>query len=819
MRRTLVLLVLFLLLLASPPHGRAQSSDPSELFLNAYMSVQQAERLEHDGTAKQALAKYRYAASLLEQIQQRYPTWQPLIVEYRKKRTSENIARLEQGADGGGTVGVQTEPEPILPEKAPPSMAEQAPDNGGVSTPANSAGGELKGRIDQLQTELRESKTQLRNVQQEKERIASQLDETLKQLDKNKTGTAELKSRLQQAQESLKNAAADNSQDAQARQVMQRQIAQLQEQLADAQAEREAADEVSGDYARRMAKVRQSATVAATEREAATAKLKDLETKYADAAKATKQLEEAKNQISKLTQENETSRQSSDEISAKLADAQKQMASLAHDRDAARKETEDLTRKFTDAQQQIASVSSERDSMAKQRDQALSDLAKAREAQKHVDQLMTDNAALAQKLAEAESSIKQFKLDAPKKDEQIANLKKEVGETRQLLVATQKQNTEYKSSMADLQGQLDTANARMTAMQSSSATPEEKKKFNEENDLLRGIVIRQLKEQARREQAKKLVMTELQRLEVQSGTLLQQIDYLGQPVVKLTDQEKALFKQPQIEITESDSSSGLEFSIAAPKPDAKASASPEAKGETPQPASNTKAAAGATPAQVARLTNPGAPQSSPPAPAAGGSPADHAPQIETTATPNVPEALQAQAHDAKDFFDRGEYRDAEKIYEKMLSQAPNNVYVLSNLGVVDFRQNKMKLAEERFRKAIAIAPADAFSQRTLGIVYYQQAKYDEAVNALTKAIALSPKDAISHNYLGITASQKGWQEAALKELQTSIALDANYADANFNLAVIYATMQPPNKEAAQRYYKRAIALGAEPDSALEQLIK
>src|SRR5258707_471588 len=151
--------------------------------------------------------------------------------------------------------------------------------------------------------------------------------------------------------------------------------------------------------------------------------------------------------------------------------------------------------------------------------------------------------------------------------------------------------------------------------------------------------------------------------------------------------------------------------------------------------------------------------------------------------------------------------------------APNNLYTLSNLGVVLFRANKLKLAEESFKKAIAVAPEDGFSHCTLGIVYYSQGKYDEAVNELTRALAIDSKNATAHNYLGITASQKGWQEAAQKELETATALDPNYADANFNLAVVFATQTPPNKESARKYYQRATELGAERDSALEQLIK
>jgi Flp pilus assembly protein TadD len=86
-------------------------------------------------------------------------------------------------------------------------------------------------------------------------------------------------------------------------------------------------------------------------------------------------------------------------------------------------------------------------------------------------------------------------------------------------------------------------------------------------------------------------------------------------------------------------------------------------------------------------------------------------------------------------------------------------------------------------------------------------------------LAIQPKNATAHNYLGITASQKGWQEAAQKELETATALDPNYADAFFNLSVVFATQQPPDKEKARKHYKRATELGAEPDTALEQLIK
>src|SRR6266404_1040521 len=173
---------------------------------------------------------------------------------------------------------------------------------------------------------------------------------------------------------------------------------------------------------------------------------------------------------------------------------------------------------------------------------------------------------------------------------------------------------------------------------------------------------------------------------------------------------------------------------------------------------------------------------------------------------------------AKENFDKGKYRSAEKIYQEILTKTPNNLYSLSNLGVVYFRSGKLKAAELTLKKAVALSPKDEFTHTTLGIVYYRQSKFDEALTELTKSLGLNPKSATAHNYLGITASQKGWQEAAEKELLEAISENPNYADAHFNLAVIYATSSPPSREQAKQQYVIATKLGAQPDPSLEKLL-
>ena len=63
-------------------------------------------------------------------------------------------------------------------------------------------------------------------------------------------------------------------------------------------------------------------------------------------------------------------------------------------------------------------------------------------------------------------------------------------------------------------------------------------------------------------------------------------------------------------------------------------------------------------------------------------------------------------------------------------------------------------------------------------------------------------------------------EASEQELRRAVELDPDYADANFNLAVLYLRRTPPLVELAHRHYQRALDLGTARDPLIEgQLAK
>jgi hypothetical protein len=93
--------------------------------------------------------------------------------------------------------------------------------------------------------------------------------------------------------------------------------------------------------------------------------------------------------------------------------------------------------------------------------------------------------------------------------------------------------------------QLDTAGAKLAGQ-----TGEETDRLMRENELLRNIVVRERHEEARREDARKLILAELDRLKIKSDALNKEIEFLAQPVAKLNSEELDLLRQPVISVSD-----------------------------------------------------------------------------------------------------------------------------------------------------------------------------------------------------------------------------------------------------------------------------
>src|SRR5437868_7135328 len=485
-----ILLAAVVFCLASPLLT-AESDDPSETFLKAYMTAQQGEKLEHENQFKAALAKYRFAGTLIEQLRKAHPDWQPAIVEYRGRKVSESILRVQ---DKAGTQESVASPEQTAenvaaaPQNLPPAQVVKevpAPPAAPKPTPASTpnevaieqATRKLRDRVDQLEAELQKSHTQMSAAENEKQSLTSRLDETKSKLnkaqgdlEKAKTAEKQVRDQLNQAQVSLKKTAAAGSNDSKAQEALKSEIAQLKKALVSAQQGRSAAEK---------------------ER---------------------------------------------DDANIKVAAADQQRASAGKERDEA-------NARAAEADQKVASAN-------KERDDALTHLRGLKDTEQRVEVLVAENSDLKQKLADAEKTVREISADKPKKEKELADVRKQIGDLQQQLAASQKQNQTYETTVAQLRSQLDEAGKQLEQVKLVGVTPEETAKLTKENEMLRNIIVRERQEEARRDQAKKLMLAEFDKLQIKSETLRQQIQLLAQPVTRLTTDELALLRQPIVSISD-----------------------------------------------------------------------------------------------------------------------------------------------------------------------------------------------------------------------------------------------------------------------------
>ena len=270
--------------------------------------------------------------------------------------------------------------------------------------------------------------------------------------------------------------------------------------------------------------------------------------------------------------------------------------------------------------------------------------------------LQEENASLRGKLSSAEESLKkaaggEIAGEMTSLRGQVDQLEKKLAEANNKSAELARANEEYKTKIASLTTQLQQAG---TGGKSDST-------LSKENTMLRSILDRQLKEQARREAARRLVLDEFKNLAVSTDALKTQMEVLSSPLLSLTDEEQGMLK------------------FSAPTLVA------------PEPA----AAAAPTPTLSSKTEKPAGPES-------------------YSEKPRIPDEFKDTAAQATSLYNEKKFDESAAAYEKILAKYPQSIYALSNLGVVRFQQQKYPEAEKALREAIRVAPNDAFSHSRFG---------------------------------------------------------------------------------------------------------
>ena len=175
--------------------------------------------------------------------------------------------------------------------------------------------------------------------------------------------------------------------------------------------------------------------------------------------------------------------------------------------------------------------------------------------------------------------------------------------------------------------------------------------------------------------------------------------------------------------------------------------------------------------------------------------------------------------DAERAFAARRFDEAAEKYREVLQLDPQSVYALANLATIELQQNRLTEAEAHLNRALGFDPTDTHSMTLMGILRFGQQRFDEALDLLSRAAQRDPDNSETQNYLGITLSHKGQRGAAETALRRAVQLTPNYGGAHQNLAIIYATQQPPFKELARWHYQKSLATGHPANPEVEKLIE
>lgn len=401
---------------------------------------------------------------------------------------------------------------------------------------------------------------------------------------------------------------------------------------------------------------------------------------------------------------------------------------------------------------------------------------------KALKELMDRNRKLSEQLDRAEQLASSLSELNKKKDADIALLKSEIQKVRVERDRLVAESETHQKSIDELQRKLRMLSDGLSLEERESLT-EVSALERQENELLRSLVLKQLRRQAQLKQAKELI---LRQLDSQVGDRAEKLYGLIEDMAtgpQLTEEEKALFRTPQF----------AEIIEAASPPDS----ADDSSTADPPPANGTNVVS-------ATLVAAGD----------GAAPGDSVIDGQKLSV----ELEQIEKAARLDFQER-RYAEAEAGFLRYLHFRPRSVSCLCNLGILKIAMKNYSEAQNFLERALALDEESGLAYYLLGRVFFLQGDDEAALENLEKGLVHEPENAKAHNCVGVISSRKGWVGRAEKAFSEAVTLDPQYGDAHFNLAVLYATREEPDPEKVQRHYIRARDLGIPRDDAIESFLQ
>lgn len=694
------------LLVATTASAQQGQENANQLFLGAFLRLQNAEEFEAKGDHFNAYGEYQKSRALYDQLASQHPNWKPGMVSNRRvlirRKLSELAGILERQEEIAFEERRQQiangEPQDSLPswnreEAMQPFATNTTPEvkttgirPPGQIQPAAPSPVEklLRERIASLEKMVIDATTKKREVEKALKLSAGQRKIAEVQLEEKRGELVELRSKVAAAEE-----------------------AEINQALA--------GDKRYKDLEAKVALLESELTKSRAREVASEKKVKILGTKLVEAFDVINKLE---GEVTKLTRER-------DEVMKMLA-ADPNGAALK----AMAMRKEELEDALKDANQAIAEMK------AGQKKQAL----------------------------EVNEKI-------------IAEWRKKVAVLETELREVREENDDFRREVVALRTQLESAEQRLT----KAAVSIDNQALMEENKTLRQIVRRQLQAQAWRGHTKRLIQTELARLEIGSRSLLRLLDKMEGTDI-LTKNDLAKIQDPYI-----------------------------------QAMGNSSGLTGAFFSDVGNAPN------SPNDPTTGDARAALDESMlsddELLAQDGLRFQIESMSRRAASDFKKQNFDEAAKTYSLIVQADPTDIRMRCNLGVCLIKQDRFDAAEQEFREAIVLDDESYFPHYMLGMTLWKKHQALDAIASIRRSIEINPHNELAHNLLGVVAMEREKFGDAKMSFDKAVELRDSYSEAHRNLAVLFSKPSYANPVKSLFHYRESLKHGAPRDVMLEDYLR
>jgi len=146
--------------------------------------------------------------------------------------------------------------------------------------------------------------------------------------------------------------------------------------------------------------------------------------------------------------------------------------------------------------------------------------------------------------------------------------------------------------------------------------------------------------------------------------------------------------------------------------------------------------------------------------------------------------IDKQLNQAFNYHQKGNLREAEKIYREILQNKPDNDTVLYLLGTLASQSGQYETAINLLNKAIEINPAADY-YKGLGDILYNIGKKQEASQFYRKTIELNPDDEETSFNLALLCQQLGNIDEAIRCFENVVRLNPKDVDAFNSLGALF----------------------------------